>query len=114
MVFTLAEALLFLLPVSAGTWRGLMWRSLAGLALVVLAFGIVTQGRFSLVVAGGDADIGAGIVLFYAIQRLGGGIAARTVSLAAAAAGHRRPWSLWIEVLFYFGTPLLLDRALGI
>lgn len=114
MAFTLAEALLFLLPVSAASWRGLLWRGLAGLALVALAFGIVTQGSFSLVAAGGDANIGAGIVLFYAIQRLGGGVVARILSLAAAAAGHLRPWSLWIEVLFYFATPLLLDRALGV
>lgn len=114
MPFALAEALLFLLPVSAGTWRGLLWRTVAGLALVALAIGIVTGGRFSLVATGGDANIGAGIVLYYAVLRLGGGIAARVISLAAAAAGHGRPWSLWIEALFYLASPLLLDRAIGI
>ncbi len=112
-MFWLAGALLFLLPVSAGTWRGLAWRAAAGLALVAVAFGIVTGGRFSLVAEGGDADIGAGIVLVYSLPSLGGGVAARALSLAAAGLGHRRPWSLWIEVLFYFATPLLLDRALG-
>ena len=87
---------------------------LAGLAVVISALLVATGGTGSLVTPGGDANIGAGIVLYYALSRLGGGLAARVLSLLAARAGHPRPWSLWIEAMCFFAAPLLLDRAIGL
>ena len=104
--------LLFALPVTASSWRGLGWRAAIAAALVLGAFGLVTEGRFSLQVPGGDANIGAGIVLFYAILWVPSGFIARIISLTARRLGHARPWSLWIEALLFFGWPALMRAAL--
>jgi hypothetical protein len=103
---------LFALIVSAPSWRGLQWRAAIGVLLLVAAFGWATEWRFSLVVPGGDANIGAGIVLFYGIMWLASGLISRTISLLARRFGHNRPRSLWIEGLGFFALPLVLDRLL--
>ena len=106
------RVLLFALIVSAPSWRGLLWRTAIGVLLLVAAFGWVTEGRFSLVVPAGDADIGAGIVLFYGIMWLAVSLIARSISLLARRFGHGRPRSLWIEALGFFALPLIFDRLL--
>ena len=104
--------LLFALPVTASSWRGLGWRALIAAVLVLVAFGLVTEWRFSLQVPGGDANIGAGIVLFYAILWVPAGFMARIMSLTARRFGHVRPWSLWIEVVLFFGWPAVVRAML--
>ena len=104
---------LFLIPVTATTWRGLGWRAVIAAALTALGFGAVTEWRFSFQVASGDANIGAGILIYFALVIFGGGFAARILSLSARALGHSRPWSLWIEVALFFGSPYLVRAALG-
>ena len=104
--------ILFGLIVSAPGWRRLVWHAAAALALVVLAFGWATGWRFSLVAPGGDADIGAGIVLYYGIAGVAPALAARAVSLWARRLGHPRPWSLWIEALCFLGGPAAVEFLL--
>ena len=108
MVEWVIRILLYALSVTASNWRGLGWRAAIAAALVLGAFGLVTGGRFSLQVSGGDANIGAGIVLFYAILWVPGGFIARIMSLTARRFGHARPWSLWIETILFFGWPALM------
>ena len=76
-MFELARILLFALTISAPGWRGLLGRAAIGVLLIGAAFGWVTDWRFSVVVPGGDADIGAGIILFYGITWLASGLIAR-------------------------------------
>lgn len=102
---------LFALPVTARSWRGLAWRGLIAALVTLGAFLLVTGGRLSLQVPGGDANIGAGIVLYYALTTFVSGLIARALSLAARRFGHHRPWSLWIEALFFFGFPALVLRG---
>jgi len=103
---------LFALIVSAPSWRGLLWRGAVAVLLIAAAFGWVTDGRFSVVVPAGDADIGAGIVLFYGIMWLVSGLIVRAISLSARQFGHTRPWSLWIEGVGFFALPLAFSRLL--
>ena len=110
---SLLSAILFAIPVTATSWRGLGWRAVIAAGLTLVAFGAVTEWRFSLQVEGGDANIGAGILIYYAVSIFGGGFAARILSLWARALGHPRPWSLWIEGAFFFGFPYLLRTWLG-
>ena len=110
MIEPLVSLAFFALPASAPDWRGLAWRTALGAAITLALFLWVTGGRLSLTVPGGDADIGAGIVLYFALTTFVSGVAARALSLMARRFGHPRPWSLWIEALFFFGSgPLLLS-----
>jgi hypothetical protein len=101
---------LFALIASAPGWRGLLWRTAIGAGLIATALGWATDWRFSLVVPGGDADIGAGIVLYFGIMWLVSGLVSRIVSLSARGIGHRRPWSLWIEGIGFFAGPVAFDH----
>jgi hypothetical protein len=111
-MFEAARLLLFLVVVSARHWRGLALHAAAGLVLLGIAFGYVTEWSFSLTVPQGDANIGAGIVLFYGGTSLLAGLISRIASLAARRFGHERPWSLWIEVLGFFAVPVILELML--
>ena len=104
----LVAAALFAIPATAASWRGLGWRSLICVALLLAGFLAATGGRLSLQVESGDANIGVGIVLYYGLTTLVSGLVARALSLAARGLGHARPWSLWIEALFFFGFPYLV------
>jgi len=108
----LIRVALFALPVTASGWYGLAWRAAIAAALVLGTFLAATGGRFSLNVEAGDTNIGAAIVLVHAILWVPGGFVARILSLAARRAGHARPWSLWIELVFFFGWPLAMEMAL--
>lgn len=112
MIETALSAVLFAIPVTAGSWRALGWRALICAALTLGAFLWSTGGRLSLQVEGGDANIGAGIVIYFAITTLGSGLLARTASLGAHRLGHPRPWSLWIEAVFFFGFAYVVMGAL--
>ena len=111
MLESLLSLALFALPASARSWRGLAWRGALALVLTLGAFLWVTGGRLSLTVPGGDADIGAGIVLYLALTTFAAGTVARSLSLLARRWGHHRPWSLWIEALFFLGVDPLLFRT---
>lgn len=111
MIEPLLTLMLFAIPVTARDWRGLFWRGVVSALLTLGAVLWATGGRLSLQVEGGDANIGAGIVLYYALTTLLGGLVARTLSLGARRLGHHRPWSLWIEVLFFLGFPVLVRWA---
>jgi hypothetical protein len=111
-MFEIARLLLFLVVVSARHWRGLALHTAVGLLLIGIAFGWVTEWSFSLTVPQGDANIGAGIVLFFGGTWLVAGLISRIASLAARRFGHERPRSLWIEVLGYFAVPGVLDFVL--
>jgi len=112
MLETIPRLVIFGLIVSAPGWRGLAWRTALAVALVAAAFGWVTDGRFSVVVPGGDADIGAGIVLYFGIMWLATGLIARLISLLARGIGHDRPYSLWIEAVGFFGVPVAYERLM--
>lgn len=101
---------LFCLIASAPGWRGLGWRMAIAALLVAGAFGWVTGWRFSLVVPGGDADIGAGIALYFGTMWLASGLFSRAASLLARRFGHARPGSLWIEVVGFFAVPIAYER----
>lgn len=111
MIEPVISLALFALPASARSWRGLAWRGVIAALLTLGAFLWVTGGRLSLTVPGGDADIGAGIVLYFALTTFVSGLIARSLSLLARRLGHPRPWSLWIEALVFFGFPALLLRG---
>lgn len=111
-MFEAARIVLFLVVVSARHWRGLALHTAAGLLLLGIAFGVVTEWRFSLVVPQGDANIGAGIVIFYGGAWLLAGLISRAASLAARRYGHERPRSLWIEAIGFFAVPAALDVIL--
>jgi hypothetical protein len=112
MTDDLPRLIFFAIIATATGWRSLLWRILIALALILAAFGYVTNWRFSLVVPGGDADIGAGIVLYYGLTALAAALLARILSLLARRLGHPRPWSLWIEVVGFFAFPFALDYLL--
>ncbi len=112
MTDLLPRLAVFALVASASGWRSLLWRALIAVALILAAFGYVTDWRFSLVVPGGDADIGAGIVLYFGPMWLAAALVARAASLLARRLGHPRPWSLWIEALAFFALPPAFDRIL--
>ena len=103
---------LFALAVTASGWRALGWRLVIAAGLFLGVFLWVTGGRLSTVVPTGDADIAAGLVIYYAILWIPGGFLARALSLFARRWGHRRPWSLWIEGAAFFGYPVLTQWAL--
>ena len=110
----LPRLLFFAVIATATGWRSLLWRLLIAAGLILAAFGHVTGWRFSLVVPGGDADIGAGIVHYYGLTALAAALIARVLSLFARRLGHLRPWSLWIEAVCFFGLPPALDHlAMG-
>ncbi len=115
-MFDLVPRLVFFALVAiAPRWRSLAWRAGIGMALLAAAFGWATDWRFGLAVPAGDANIGAGIVLYLGLIALAPAVASRALSLWADRLGHRRPWSLWIEGVAFFGAPVALNRlVLGI
>jgi hypothetical protein len=112
MIDYLLRLVFFALIATATGWRSLLWRLLIAAALILAAFGYVTNWRFSLIVPGGDADIGAGIVLYYGLTTVAAALITRTISLITRRLGHPRPWSLWIEALGFFALPSALDYLL--